>query len=218
MDESILQQFREHLTAALEISDRTERMLEVAAVISYAVDDLGLRPVVVGGLAVAAWVSDAYLTADIDVVMPHLPAADDRLAALGFVREGREWVLPGADLAFEVPGSSLSPVERFEEIELASERLVRVLSPEDLLVYRLHEFVAGGHLESFRHVVWLLGVPGLDRSRLDERAGAERLATALREVERIAERHRGSGLPPGGLGAPRPRAWVAEAGARLRRP
>lgn len=196
MEPGALQKARLAIDDALAIADRTERMLEVAAVISDALADLGLRPVVVGGLAVAAWVTDAYLTADIDVVMPHLPAAEERLSALGFVREGREWVLPGAELAFEAPGSSLAPGERFNEIELASGRVVRVLSPEDLLLYRLREFVAGGYAESFRHVAWLLGVPQLDRSWLEERAAAERLRTALARAEQVVGEQRHSGSVP----------------------
>ena len=119
-----------------------------------------------------------------------------RNAALGFVREGREWVLPGSDLAFASPGSSLTPAERFGEIELASGRIVRVLSPEDRLLYRLHEFVAGGHAESFRQVTWLLDVPTLDRSRLAVRASLERLRTALGEVQRIAIVRRETGAFP----------------------
>ena len=95
---------------ALMVADRTERMLEVAAVISEAVADLGLRPVVVGGLAVATWVSDAYLTADIDVVMPipdsSRPAALQVARKLGIeYREGfyknryvgRTFIMPGQE-------------------------------------------------------------------------------------------------------------------------
>lgn len=44
---------REALLVAASLADPTERLLEVAAVIGEALADLGIEPVVVGGLALA---------------------------------------------------------------------------------------------------------------------------------------------------------------------
>jgi hypothetical protein len=70
-------------------------MLEIAGVVDAALRAIAIRPVVVGGLAVAYWTTGLYLTGDIDVVMPHSSEIGQRLAALGFERDGRFWTLPG---------------------------------------------------------------------------------------------------------------------------
>jgi len=40
-----------------------------------------------------------------------------RNAALGFGRKGREWVLPGSEIAFEAPGEALEPGDEAELVE-----------------------------------------------------------------------------------------------------
>jgi len=70
-------------------------MLEIAAVVAAALAPVGVRPVIVGGLAVAYWTAGTYVTSDIDVVMPHLAEVDEHLAALGFEPEGRFWGAAG---------------------------------------------------------------------------------------------------------------------------
>ena len=73
-------------------------------------------------------------------------------------------------------------------VELASGHGVTVLSAEDLLVYRLHEFVATGHSDPLGQALMLLDFPELDRQRLEARVESERLLPALHEVERLAGR------------------------------
>ena len=101
------------LLEVASIADPTERLLEVAAVISEALSDLEVQPVVVGGLALAYWSnSDEFITGDIDVIVPRLPELPRRMKALGFAQQGREWILPGYDVSFEVPGEVLEPGAR----------------------------------------------------------------------------------------------------------
>src|SRR5207248_4949679 len=88
------------LFGVASIADPTERLLEVAALIGEALSDLDVQPVVVGGLALAYWSnSDEFITGDIDVVVPRLPELPERLEALGFAQQGREWILPGYDVS-----------------------------------------------------------------------------------------------------------------------
>jgi len=82
------------------IADPTERLLEVAAVIGESLSDLGVQPVVVGGLALAYWSdNDEFITGDIDVLVPRVPELPVRLQALGFEQRGRDWILPGHDVS-----------------------------------------------------------------------------------------------------------------------
>ena len=102
------------------IADPTERLLEVAAVIGESLSDLGVQPVVVGGLALAYWSdNDEFITGDIDVLVPRVPELPVRLQALGFEQRGRDWILPGHDVSFESPGEVLEPGDEGEWAELA---------------------------------------------------------------------------------------------------
>jgi len=155
-----------------QIDGLLDQMLEVAAILEEALAPLGVHPVVVGGLALAYWTPPGlYLTEDIDVVMPAIPAAEERLAKLGFVRDGRYWTLPGHDLFLEAPGSLLEPnPEGFDIVETQSGRQVRVQAPEDLFGLRFGEFVALGTPDVFQQLLWLLGSTELVPSELESRA------------------------------------------------
>jgi hypothetical protein len=82
-----LESLKQELLRLAAIADQTERLLEVAALIGESLSDLGVQPVVVGGLALAYWSeSDEFITGDSDVVVPRLPELPERLKALGFKR------------------------------------------------------------------------------------------------------------------------------------
>lgn len=110
-----LDDLRRQLLAAAALGDPTERLLEVAAIVGEALSDLGIQPVVVGGLALAYWASgDEFVTGDIDVLVPRVPEVVERLEELGFAPQGREWRLPGYDVSFEAPGEVLEPGDEAE--------------------------------------------------------------------------------------------------------
>ena len=171
---------RVELQRTADISDRTEQMLEIAGIVDAALRAIEIRPIVVGGLAVAYWTTGLYLTGDIAVVMPQSDQIEERLAALGFERDGRFWTLPGRDPVFEAPGSTLElDPNGHIEVELASGRTIRIQQVEEVLLLRLAEFVATGNADVFQQCLWLLGVSGLDRERLRARADDESLSRAL---------------------------------------
>jgi hypothetical protein len=183
-----IERLRRELAATAEIADLTEQMMEVAAIVEEALAPLGIHPVVVGGLAVAYWLPGAYLTGDIDVVMPYTKRGNERLADLGFEQEGRSWKLSGRQIFFEAPGSTLEPVtEGYEVVELASGRRVRVQAAHEVLIVRMHEFVGTGHSDVFQQCLWLLGAAGLDRAALEMRVSEEGLAEALEVLDGYAE-------------------------------
>jgi hypothetical protein len=124
-------------------------MLEIAGVVDAALRPIAVRPVVVGGLAVAYWTTGLYLTADIDVVMPYSSEIERRLALLGFERQGRFWTLPGRDPVLEAPSSTLGlNPDGHIEVELASGRTIRIQDVEEVVLVRLEEFVATGQVDS----------------------------------------------------------------------
>jgi hypothetical protein len=179
---------RRDLEVALALENRTERKLGIAAAVANAVADLGLTPIVVGGVAVELWTYGEYATGDIDLVMPYLPEVDARMTSLGFHREGRHWVIPGSEIFVEAPGSALQPGEEAVEVDVAPGLRVLVLSPEDSLVARLHEFLGTGHIDAVEQSVLLLRSRKLDRARLERRVGEEGLEPTLAAAEQLAER------------------------------
>ena len=64
-------------------------------------------------------------------------------------------------------------------------RRVKVLSIEDLLLWRLREWVHWHHASGFHQAAHLLVSEELDTERLDRRAREEGLTRALRELRRL---------------------------------
>lgn len=180
-----LARLRKELQAVAGLPDQTERLLEVAAVIAAALADLRPEPVVVGGLALAYWSDSAFATGDIDVVMPHSTALAEQLEALGFERAGREWLLANHEVVFETPGELLEPGDEAERVELASGRHVLVLSLEDLLLWRLREWIHWHMASGFKQAAHLIAAEALDRERLDRRATEEGLSLGLSGLRRV---------------------------------
>ena len=178
------ERLKHELLAVAAIPEPTERLLEATAIVAEAVAHLGIEPVVVGGLALAYWSDSEFATADIDVLMPRRPELAPILEALGFVREGRLWVLQGFDVAFEVPGAMLEPGDEAEPVELASGRRLLVLSVEDLLLWRLREWIHWHAVSGFEQAAHLLMAEPIDLQRLDRRASEEGLTLALAELRR----------------------------------
>jgi hypothetical protein len=132
-------------------------------------------------------VSGLYVTADIDVVMPHAASVDARLAALGFRREGRYWTLPGRRPVIEAPGSTLLfNRDGYTEAQLASGRSILVQDVEELLLLRLDEFVATGNADVFQQCLWLLGSRSVERALLERRAEEQSLGAALDAMGAVA--------------------------------
>jgi hypothetical protein len=179
---------RAELERALALENETERKLAVVAVIGEVVRALGWRPVVIGGLAVEYWTHGAYSTSDIDLYLPRSAAVDDAFFRLGFEKEGRSWVLPEQDVFVEAPATAPAATEAVVEAELAMGQRVSILSLEDVLIDRLHQFVSGGHADVAEQSVALLGHERLDTTRLDRRAREEGLERALAAVRELAER------------------------------
>ena len=96
----------------------------------------------------------------------------------------------GATLFIEAPASFPAQSEEVAEVELSNGRTALVLAPEDVLIYRLHEFVATGHREVASQGVALLEIAQLDRRRLAKRLVQEGLTNAFEALERLAERVR----------------------------
>jgi hypothetical protein len=192
-DESIESpsELRAELLRAAARADLAERMLEVAAVVEAVAAPLGIRPVVVGGVAVYFWTaSDEFLTRDLDVVMEVPEQLADVLAQLGFARakDGRHWTLEGTDVFLEAPSAHLDRGAVVASVELPSGRTASVLSRVDVLLDRLDELQATGHLVVGQQALALLGgMPDEELADLDARAEQRRVSKILAVVRTLAD-------------------------------
>jgi hypothetical protein len=192
-DESIESpsELRAELLRAAARADLAERMLEVAAVVEAVAAPLGIRPVVVGGVAVYFWTaSDEFLSRDLDVVMEVPEQLADVLAQLGFARakDGRHWTLEGTDVFLEAPSAHLDRGAVVASVELPSGRTASVLSRVDVLLDRLDELQATGHLVVGQQALALLGgMPDEELADLDARAEQRRVSKILAVVRTLAD-------------------------------
>lgn len=189
------------MAEAAKLDDLAARTLEIVGIVSEETAAAGLRPVVVGGMAVYFWTAtDAFLTNDIDVVVPTEGAFTQALTTLGFerTRDRRHWVLPGTEVLIEAPSSTLDDDAIVDIVTSPSGREVGVLSRVDVLLTRLDEFQATGHRYVAEQVLVLLaGLEDGDLAAAVERAPGRRLSAALDGLRLLeTEIHTGKRTPP----------------------
>jgi hypothetical protein len=183
-----LEGLRRELEAAVRIEDETDRLMEVAAIVEEALNGIGVTAVVVGGLAVAYWTRTRYTTAEIDFVMPVTEEVRQRVADLGFEKPaGRHWIYPGSDVQFEIPGDFLEGGDEPEEVRSKNGRRVRLISLEDMVLWRTREFLHWKDSRGVRHAIYMLESPRLDWERLKARAAESGLTEALNWIVKAAE-------------------------------
>ncbi|AJD92242.1 hypothetical protein JMA_29250 [Jeotgalibacillus malaysiensis] len=116
-----------------------ERQLEFAALLTDYFMQQGIKPIVVGGLAVEIYTRNDYHTHDIDFVSEGWHLFNDLLMnQLGFERSEREWYHTGAEIAIEVPSNHLEgDPDKVYEITLPNQKKLYVISIEDIIIHRL---------------------------------------------------------------------------------
>jgi hypothetical protein len=93
-------------------------------------------PILVGGAAIEIYTRGGYVTGDLDFVGVVSPRAAKALAAAGFERRGRHWILDRAQLFLEFPGRRLAPSAPPRRLRAFGSSLA-IISPEALLADRL---------------------------------------------------------------------------------
>ncbi|ADB52321.1 hypothetical protein [Conexibacter woesei] len=195
-----LAELRAALADAAKIDDLAERTLEVVAVVDEVASPLGIHPVVVGGMAVYFWTeNEAFVTYDIDVVMAVTDRLRATLADLGFEmsRDRRHWRLAGSEVFLEAPSADLDTDAVVTEVTLPSGRTARLLSHIDILLDRLAEFQATGHLIVAQQILVLLNhLTEEEASELRLRAASRRVVHALDAMSRLADEIAAGRKPP----------------------
>lgn len=94
-------------------------------------------------------------------------------------------MLPGFEVAFEIPADALDVGDEAIVVTLPSSRRVRILSLEDALLWRLREWVHWQSPAGFRQASFLLVSENVDTPRLERRAAQEGLLDALAALRRV---------------------------------
>lgn len=176
--------FAELLEKLKRIPDNWQKRLFFAALITRALAEKGLRPIVVGGHAVEFYTLGGYATRDIDVIVADSEPLNRILMAWGFKREGRHWYSEELDLAIESPASTLAgDITKISEVEVEG-LAVYLIGIEDIIIDRLNALV---HWKSERDGEWAEEMLVLHRNRMDmgylvKRAREEGTQEALQEM------------------------------------
>lgn len=152
--------------AELAGKSRYEIMTETASILTAIMENEGVVPVVVGGLAVEVYTRGQYTTLDIDLVTMRRDYADKVLKELGFNKEGRHWYHAELEVAIEIPGNKLEDAdhEKVIKIYLPSGRHIYVIGLEDIILDRLRACV---HWESTSDCEWGLRMLKVHKQALD---------------------------------------------------
>lgn len=167
--------------------DITTRKVWVVAQLTRRLAEAGVRPILVGGTAVALYTAGAYVTADIDIVASDRQRVGQTLQEMGFQPVGRHWMHQQWDVAIEIPDTDLAgDPERVVQIDLGDDLVAYCIGIEDLLIDRLNAAVHWRSLEDRRWASELLRLHAsrVDRQYLRARAEHEGLLALLEELER----------------------------------
>lgn len=129
-------------------------------VVTEALAAAGVRPVVVGGLAVELYTAGGYSTSDIDMVTPYTSKVDCIMESLGFVKEGRHWLHTELDVFIEMPMPPLAgSSDKIVEMDVRG-LPVYVIGVEDLIMDRLRAFEHWKSEEDGRWATQLMAFSG----------------------------------------------------------
>jgi len=158
-----IQELRERLDGLAEIEEPLERRLRTLAIITECLAPTGIKPVLVGGMAVEFYTSGGYSTFDIDVIAD-TQSLGRALDDLGFSRHGRHWFREDLSVAIEAPSDSLgAEAERIAEVKMGDLRFY-VLGVEDLILDRLNAYV---HWKSDEDRRWATHLIAENRDQID---------------------------------------------------
>jgi hypothetical protein len=169
--------------------DGLYKKIAIMAIVTKAIKNLGVKPVIVGGQAVEFYTSGGYTTMDIDMICEtSISKIDSKLAPLGFKREGKYWTLVDFNIAIEVPSGPLAGKwDKVAEVEVDDEYTVYIIGIEDIIIDRLNRY-KHWNVESDKE--WIMGMLYINYQEIDweyllDRAKEERTEEELIKFRNI---------------------------------
>ncbi len=172
---------KERLSQAAEIDNEIDRRMAVIAVVTRALQSVGIRPVLVGGMAVEFYTAGGYSTVDIDMVASHTSKLETMMTELGFDKEGRHWHNAGLGAFIEMPAPPLAgSSEKVNEVDYDG-LPVYVIGIEDLILDRLRalEYWTSEEDGRWAHNLMFIHREIIDWRYLEEQVATEELTVAF---------------------------------------
>lgn len=147
MNELNYEEIKQRLLSLVPIKDqKREVMLQTASILTELVESeqVGAKPIIVGGLSVEIYTASDYTTRDIDFVTSSSTLFAERLLKVGFKKEGRIYFMEELELVVDVVANFLEgDYNRVQKLPIDMDgRLsyVFLISVEDIILDRLDAF------------------------------------------------------------------------------
>lgn len=194
---SDIQDLRTRLANAAAVKDFPERHLEIAAILTEALQTVGVHPIVVGGGAVEFYTGGEYATGDLDLIAPEGRELAVVMSALGFEKRGKSWTHEQRSIFVEFPNTQLRPNEEWVAIRYGNVD-IRMVSPEDLVVERLRSFKFWNATVDAVNALVLMGSwPQFDTRKATVKAAKEEVRDAFEGLQEILKRLQRGACPEG---------------------
>ncbi|TDO92119.1 hypothetical protein DFR79_10721 [Halanaerobium saccharolyticum] len=165
--------------------------IALTAVITEALKDIDIRPIIVGGQAVEFYTAGGYSTMDVDLVTPAgIQEINSVIKKLGFRKEGKYWTYDQLDFALEVPGSDLAgDYEKINEIEIEGLKAY-IIGIEDIIIDRLNRYK---FWKEYADQEWIIGMIYLNYEDIDwdylyQKSESEKTLEELKEFKKIVDK------------------------------
>lgn len=178
---------KNRLARASKEKNEALKQIKIAAVITEALSEIDIEPIMVGGAAVTFYTNGEYTTQDIDFVSPSGEDVEEMMKELGFSKLGKDFINKELNIYVEFPGNSLGPTEEYSTIDISGTS-VKIISIEDLIIDRLcaYKFWKSG-IDGV-NALRLIELGKIDKERVRERAYQEDVLDALEYVENVFEK------------------------------
>jgi len=168
------------------------KKIAVAAVLTKALEELEVKPIIVGGQAVEFYTSGGYTTMDIDIICERsIKEIDEKLKKIGFKKVGKYWTLNNSDIAIEVPSGPLAGSrEKIVEIEIEDNLKAYLIGIEDIIIDRLNSYKFWNIYSDKEWIIAMIFVnyENIDWDYLEQRSIKEGTKLELKKFKKIAEK------------------------------
>lgn len=175
------------LKKAKKIAEPFKRRLYVLAVITKALENFNIKPVLIGGAAVEYYTFGGYATQDIDLAVENHEMLDEILIKLKFKKEGRYWYREDLDALIESPAGNLrlqGETAPLSEVRIDNLKCY-IIGIEDIIIDRLNGYVHWKWKDDLR---WAREIVknhflSINWRYLRKRAKEEKVTSALKELK-----------------------------------
>lgn len=189
MDKQLLKNKIQKITKSNK--DKIYQNIALVAVITAALKEIDIRPIIVGGQAVEFYTAGGYSTMDVDLVTPaSVKEIDSIIKDLGFKKEGKYWTHDQLDFALEVPGSDLAgDYDKVNEIKIEGLKAY-IIGIEDIIIDRLNRYKFWREYDDQEWIVGMiyLNYDDIDWNYLYQKSESEKTLEELKKFKKIVDK------------------------------